>query len=149
MQAAWSQRKTKVFFQTYLQQTWADISFLKSLRSNPNVALDKAYCSAAERKELMNTCYDYVKKFCRMLHARSPMYNEVYSRYDSTDMAGRFHQANMFRIQYQTRRNMISILRTIMALREQEDTVVCNKSNNFQTFLETFSADCRIVSIGR
>ncbi|XP_034486045.1 uncharacterized protein LOC117790649 [Drosophila innubila] len=127
LETAWSKRKTKVYFQTYFQQTWADISFLKSLRSNPNVVMDKAFNSAGERKEIMNTCFDYVNKFCRMLHARSPIYNELYARSDNTEMAARFHQANMFRIQYQTRRNMISILRTIMALREQEDTVRLRK----------------------
>ncbi|KAL7745825.1 hypothetical protein ACLKA6_010017 [Drosophila palustris] len=121
MEAAWSKRKTKVFFQTYFQQTWADIAFLKALRSNPTVVLDKYYSSAGERREMMDDCYDHVKKFCRMLHARSPMYNEVHRRSDNTEMSARFHQANMFRIQYQTRRNMLSILRTITALREQED----------------------------
>lgn len=121
LEAAWSKRKTKIFFQAYFQHAWADIAFLKALRNNPTVVLDKYFKSASERREIMNDGYDHVKKFSRMLHARSPIYNEAYHRFHNTEIAAQFHQANMFRIQYQTRRNMLSILRTITALHKQND----------------------------
>ncbi|XP_034118665.1 uncharacterized protein LOC117577833 [Drosophila albomicans] len=121
LEAAWQQRKKKCFFQTYLHRSWVDVAFLKSLRDNPNVVLENYFSTAAERLNMMNKSCEHLSKFSRMLHARSPMYNEAYERMEYGEKADKFHEANMFRIQYQTRRNMVSILRTITALRAQND----------------------------
>ncbi|KAH8292929.1 hypothetical protein KR044_009164 [Drosophila immigrans] len=121
LESAWHQRKRKFFFQTYLQRSWADVSFLKSLRDNPNLALGNCFGSAGERIELMKKSCELLTKFGRMLHARSPLYNELHERMEYSEMAKKFHEENMSRIQYQTRRNMISILRRITTLRAQND----------------------------
>ncbi|KAH8387080.1 hypothetical protein KR093_004562 [Drosophila rubida] len=122
LEGAWHERKRKFFFQTYLQRSWVDVAFLKALRDNPNVTLDNYFQSAEERLQMLNKTCEQLTKFGRMLHARSPLYNEIHQRMEYPEKAEKFHDENMFRIQYQTRRNMISILRTITALRAQNDT---------------------------
>ncbi|XP_002055232.3 uncharacterized protein r-cup [Drosophila virilis] len=121
LEAARRKRKTKIYYQSYLNDSWIDIAFLKTLRHNPIVLLDKYYNSAHEREKYLNNSYECIKKFTKMLHARSPMYNQNYQRMANPDMLEQMHQDNKNRIQYQTRRNMLSILRTIRALREQKD----------------------------
>lgn len=135
LQHARSQRKTKVYFQTYQNKAWADLMFLKRLRNNPIVLLEKYLRTSPERKRDICRSYDSVKKFTSMLHARSPMYNERY--YRSTPMNQHFHQHNMFRIQYQTRRIMISILRNIQAMRKQKDVAVSRGSGSGSTWVYT------------
>lgn len=124
LEAARRKRKTKIYYQSYLNDSWIDIAFLKTLRHNPIVLLDKYYNSAHEREKYLNNSYECIKKFTKMLHARSPMYNQNYQRMANPDMLEQMHQDNKNRIQYQTRRNMLSILRTIRALREQKDITV-------------------------
>ncbi|EDV95121.1 uncharacterized protein LOC6569538 [Drosophila grimshawi] len=121
LDAARRQRKTKIFHQNYLNGAW------KALRQNPIVLLDKYYNLANERKNYLSATYKRVQKFTRMLHARSPIYNAVHRRCSNPEVLERFHLTNIYRIQYQTRRNMLSILRNIRDLRAQNDTVGLRK----------------------
>jgi len=50
------------------------------------------------------------------------MYKEYFHR--NPQIEARMRDANLFRIQYQTRRNMVSILRTIKVLRGRNDIKV-------------------------
>lgn len=127
MEVARRKRKMKIYNQNYLNGSWIDIAFLKALRNNPIVLLDKYYISAKERREYLNNSYTTTKRFIKMLHSRSPMYNEQYQRLSNPAVMERLHQANMFRIQYQARRNMLSILRTVRSIREQKDVKVSRR----------------------
>ncbi|XP_017872044.1 PREDICTED: uncharacterized protein LOC108619786 [Drosophila arizonae] len=121
MEMARRKRKMKIYNQNYLSGSWIDVAFLKNLRNNPIVLLERYYKSARERREYLNNSYTTTKRFIKMLHCRSPMYNEQYQRLSNPKVMDRLHQANMFRIQYQARRHMLSILRTIREIREQKD----------------------------
>lgn len=55
-----------------------------------------------------------------MLNARSPMY---YARYIKQRSPG-FKEASLYRIQYQTRRDMMTILRTIKEYRIKKNLMV-------------------------
>ncbi|TDG40844.1 hypothetical protein AWZ03_012726 [Drosophila navojoa] len=121
METARRKRKMKIYNQNYLNGSWIDVAFLKALRHNPIVLMDKYYKSAKERREYLNNSYACTKRFIKMLHSRSPMYNEQYQRLSNPRVMDRLHQANLFRIQFQARRSMISILRTIREIREQKD----------------------------
>ncbi|KAH8287064.1 hypothetical protein KR054_001745 [Drosophila jambulina] len=112
-------RKTKNFYQNYLGRNWTDFIFMKTLRSNPQLLVDSNCGSFQERRDSLEKSFQRLKTFARMLHARSPMYNEYYHR--SPVMEARMREANLFRIQYQTRRNMHSILRTVRVLRKRND----------------------------
>ncbi|XP_017056325.1 LOW QUALITY PROTEIN: uncharacterized protein LOC108098116 [Drosophila ficusphila] len=112
-------RKTKIYYQNYLGRNWTDFIFLKTLRRNPNCLLDNNFGSSPARTEHLESSFKRLKTFTRMLQARSPMYNEYYQR--SPRMEFCMREANLFRIQYQTRRNMFSILRTIQVLRKKKD----------------------------
>ncbi|XP_039497996.1 uncharacterized protein LOC120455667 [Drosophila santomea] len=112
-------RKTKIFYQNYLGRNWTDFIFLKTLRRHPNCLLDNNFGSSPDRTEYLEYSFRRLKTFTRMLQARKPMYNEYFQR--NPRIEDRMRQANLFRIQYQTRRNMLSILRTIKVLRRRND----------------------------
>ncbi|EDW44385.1 GM22384 [Drosophila sechellia] len=54
----------------------------------------------------------------KILEARSPMYNIRYQKFTNKKLMDKFRQEYLFRVQYQTRRNMISALRSIRYLRK-------------------------------
>lgn len=118
-------RKTKIFYQNYLGRNWTDFIFLKTLRHNTNLLMDKNFGTSPERREALERSFQRLKSFARMLHARSPMYNEYFQR--SPVMEAQMRESNLFRIQYQTRRNMHSILRTVRVLRNRNDIAVSLK----------------------
>ncbi|XP_017004391.2 uncharacterized protein r-cup [Drosophila takahashii] len=112
-------RKTKIYYQNYLGRNWTDFIFLKTLRRNPNCLLNNNFGSSPQITENLEYSFRRLKTFTRMLQARSPMYNEYFQR--NPRMEARMRDSNLFRIQYQTRRNMQSILRTIQVLRKKND----------------------------
>ncbi|XP_001355050.3 uncharacterized protein r-cup [Drosophila pseudoobscura] len=111
-------RKTKIFYQNYLNRAWTDFIFLKTLRQNPNLLLDHYFGTSEERRKYLDNSFQRIKTFTRMLHSRSPMYNEMRRGHN---LSQRFREENLFRIQYQTHRNMHSILRTIRVLKQHDD----------------------------
>ncbi|XP_017125592.1 uncharacterized protein LOC108144954 [Drosophila elegans] len=112
-------RKTKIYHQNYLGRNWTDFIFLKTLRRNHNCLLDHNFGSSPARTEYLESSFQRLRIFTKMLQARSPMYNEYFQR--DPRMEDSMRAANLFRIQYQTRRNMFSILRTIRVLRKKND----------------------------
>ncbi|XP_046867330.1 uncharacterized protein LOC6641292 [Drosophila willistoni] len=135
LEMARRKRKTKIFYQNYLNRAWTDIFFLKTLRQNPNLLLDRYFGSPTKRGEYLNRSFERVKKFTKMLHSRSPMYNELHQRRGNPRMKSQLHESSLYRVQYQTRRNMHSILRTIRVLRQQED------SKRLRRFVEEVMGD--------
>ncbi|ALC49361.1 r-cup, partial [Drosophila busckii] len=127
LQAARRQRKAKIYYQHYFNRNWVDIAFMQQLRHNPNVTLNKYFKSGQERANYLNCNFNRVKTFTQMLHCRSPVYNETKENIDDWQKNDAFHKANMYRIQYQTRRNMLSILSTIRSIRKQKDTLRLRK----------------------
>ncbi|XP_068159042.1 uncharacterized protein r-cup [Drosophila tropicalis] len=143
LEMARRKRKTKNFYQNYLNRAWTDIFFLKTLRHNPNLLLDRYIGSSAQRGEYLNKSFERVKKFTKMLHSRSPMYNELHQRRGNPHVQSQLHESNLFRVQYQTRRNMHSILRTIRVLRQRED------SKRLRRFVEEVMGDYVAIKTNR
>ncbi|XP_064544843.1 uncharacterized protein LOC135432893 [Drosophila montana] len=106
--------------QVYIDRTWIDILFLKNLRDNPNLLLEQCKNSNGFLRSLTDNQYEIIKKFLKMIHARSPIYYIRYKKYTNMDRLHKFQEALLFRIQYQTRRNMITALKTIKRLREEK-----------------------------
>ncbi|BFG01389.1 uncharacterized protein DMAD_01151 [Drosophila madeirensis] len=121
LEQARRRRKTKIFYQNYLHGSWKDFLFFKTLRQNPNLLLDQYFGSSLEREQYLENSFQRIKTFTRMLHARSPLYNDVPQENRNFKMSQRFREESLCRIQYQTRRNMHSILRTIRFLRRHDD----------------------------
>ncbi|XP_030571073.1 uncharacterized protein LOC115770100 isoform X1 [Drosophila novamexicana] len=107
--------------QVYIDRTWIDILFLKNLRDNPNLLLDQCKNSKGVLRSLTENQYEVIKKFLKMIHARSPIYYVRYKKYANMDRLRKFQEALLFRIQYQTRRNMITALETIRRLRTEKN----------------------------
>ncbi|EDW59536.2 outer dynein arm-docking complex subunit 4 isoform X1 [Drosophila virilis] len=110
------ERRFKTYSQAYLNKSWMDVSFLKSLRENPSLLLKESVESTKYLKRLANEKYKTVRTFTKMLHARCPMYSKHIKTYPNNELYLKNQEENFFRIQYQTRRNMFKILRTIRAL---------------------------------
>uniref|UniRef100_A0A034VLM3 Uncharacterized protein n=1 Tax=Bactrocera dorsalis TaxID=27457 RepID=A0A034VLM3_BACDO len=111
------ERAFRVFNQIYYNKSWIDVLFLKSLRENPNLLLPQNKVSTPFLRNLVNTKYDVVKKFLKMLQARSPVYTEQLRKCPNRKIWEAQRQKHLNHIQYQTRRNMLTILRTIRQLR--------------------------------
>ncbi|EDW75192.2 uncharacterized protein Dwil_GK20040 [Drosophila willistoni] len=93
LEMARRKRKTKIFYQNYLNRAWTDIFFLKTLRQNPNLLLDRYFGSPTKRGEYLNRSFERVKKFTKMLHSRSPMYNELHQRRGNPRMKSQLHES--------------------------------------------------------
>ncbi|XP_017072286.1 uncharacterized protein LOC108108692 [Drosophila eugracilis] len=110
-------RAFDVFNQMYLDRSWLDMIFLKHVRKNPTLLLDQCKKSYEFLQTITTKKYDELKGFLKMLEARSPMYNIRYQKFTNKKLMDKFRQEYLYRVQYQTRRNMISALRTIRYLR--------------------------------
>ncbi|XP_068142320.1 outer dynein arm-docking complex subunit 4 isoform X1 [Drosophila tropicalis] len=117
LEIARRKRAFDVFNQMYMDESWIDVVFLKNLRRNPNLLLNQCKYSKDYLGLLTTKQYETVKKFLKMLHARDPMYYLRYTKYSNKKMLAKFREDYLFRVQYQTRRNMISVLRSIRHLR--------------------------------
>ncbi|KAH8371793.1 hypothetical protein KR093_008843, partial [Drosophila rubida] len=123
--------------QYYINKSWKDVVFLKELRKNPNVLM-KQFNNSKELEILTIHQYRIINKFVKMIHARSPMYYMRYTKHSNKVLSDRFKEAQLSRIQYQTRRNMVSVLRTIKRLRN-ENNISVNKIQRMQQFVKKFS----------
>lgn len=57
------ERRFKTYNQAYLNKSWMDVSFLKSLRENPNLLLKESVESTKYLKRLANEKYKTVRTF--------------------------------------------------------------------------------------
>ncbi|KAH8420689.1 hypothetical protein KR222_000685, partial [Zaprionus bogoriensis] len=109
-------RELNIYNQNYLDKSWRDVAFLKKILSKPNLFLDQFVESKSVLKELANLEYKTVRIFTKMLHTRCPGYSLNMSKFPNQELKAKHNQENLFRLQYQTRRNMFQILRTIRTL---------------------------------
>lgn len=65
-----------------------------------------------------------------MIHARSPMYFMRYKKSANKALLDKFREAVLNRVQYQTRRNMNSVLRIVKRLRTEQNVEVSICQNN-------------------
>ncbi|XP_017042437.1 uncharacterized protein LOC108088926 [Drosophila ficusphila] len=121
LEAARRSRAFDVLNQMFLDRSWIDVIFLKHVRKNPSLSLDQCKKSNEYLKTLTFKKYDEIKKFLKMLEARSPMYNIRYEKFTNKKLMDKFRQEYLFRVQYQTRRNMASALRSIRYLRKTKN----------------------------
>ncbi|KAH8358450.1 hypothetical protein KR093_000391, partial [Drosophila rubida] len=120
-------RHYKIYNHRYLDKLWMDVGFLKEIRENSNLCIKEFVESSTHLKTLADDGYRIVRTFTKMLHTRSPMYcrNSI-----KGELHQKYQQENLFRIQYQTRRNMFKILRTIRSL------IRTNKLQKLKNFVD-------------
>ncbi|ALC45316.1 wa-cup [Drosophila busckii] len=109
-------RLFKIYHQTYLDKCWVDVGFLKRLRKSPNLLPKESRESTPFLRRLTEQNYKTSRTFAKMLHTRCPLYSKFSMNYPNKELYQQHQQKNLFRIQYQTRRNMFKILRTIRQL---------------------------------
>ncbi|KAH8239045.1 hypothetical protein KR032_000244 [Drosophila birchii] len=114
-------RAFDVFNQMFLDRSWFDVIFLKHIQKNPNLLLDQCKNSRYFLRALTLKKYDEIKKFMKMLQARAPMYHLRFQKFTNKKLMDKFREDHLFRVQYQTRRNMISVLRSIRYLRKTKN----------------------------
>ncbi|XP_030379186.1 uncharacterized protein LOC115627604 [Scaptodrosophila lebanonensis] len=143
LEGARRRRMSKIFYQKYLDRAWVDIIFMNALRKSPVLFLDQCTPKYTKRAESLNRSYERVRQLTSMLHRRSPMYNEVYQQQRDPKLMTQFKEANLFRVQYQTRRNLLSILRTIRSLR------VRGESKRLRDFVRDLMGEYVVLKTGR
>lgn len=111
-------RGYSIFCSRYLNKSAIDVKFLKSLTKNKTL-LAPQFESTENLKKILNENYHIVIKFLKMLHARSPLYNEKHKRYMNKTLADSNNKAILFRIRNSTRKNCIVLLNKIKELRKR------------------------------
>lgn len=119
-------RGYKIFNQKYLNKSAIDVSFLKYLKTNKTLLLPQSNVSPV-LKEVVESKYNIVIRFLRMLQARNPLYNEKLKRCPNKARCVKERNDNLSRIQYSTRRMMFIILHNMKRLREQGNTKEISK----------------------
>ncbi|KAH8259549.1 hypothetical protein KR026_006185 [Drosophila bipectinata] len=111
-------RAFDVFNQMFLDRSWVDVVFLRHIRKDPGLLLDQCKNSSEFLRTTTNKKYSEVKTFLKMLEARSPMFYVRHKKFTNPQLMEKFRQDYLYRVQYQTRRNMNSVLRSIKFLRK-------------------------------
>ncbi|EDW10428.2 uncharacterized protein LOC6580681 [Drosophila mojavensis] len=114
-------RAFNVIHQNYLNDSWYDVLFMKNLRNNPSLLLDQCKRSKSFLKTLAFKQYEIIRQFIKMLQSRSPQYYVSFLKFPDKKMLEKNREAYLFRIQYQTHRNMIHDLQHIRKLRKAKD----------------------------
>ncbi|XP_030370081.1 uncharacterized protein LOC115620798 [Scaptodrosophila lebanonensis] len=128
LEIARRKRIFKIYNQTYLNRSWIDVMFLRKLRENSNLLLDQSMESTPCLRQLANRDYKTLRTLTKMLQTRCPMYSSHMEKYPRKDLYEKHKRENLFRIQYQTRRNMFKILKSIRQLISSGEL---NKLNDF------------------
>ncbi|XP_001995190.2 uncharacterized protein LOC6568883 isoform X1 [Drosophila grimshawi] len=136
-------RAFNVIHQTYLNDSWIDVLFMKQLRKNPSLLLDQCKRSKSFLKTLSVKQYEIVRQFIKMLQCRSPLYYVSFLKYPNKKMLEKNREAYLFRIQYQTHRNMIADLRYIRKLRKAGDI------ENLSQYVEKIMGDYYVTKTNR
>uniref|UniRef100_A0A1I8P5K3 Uncharacterized protein n=1 Tax=Stomoxys calcitrans TaxID=35570 RepID=A0A1I8P5K3_STOCA len=121
LELARRRRAFKVCNQIYLKKTWIDVFFLKHLQENKNFLLPQSKGSTPVLHSLCTTKCDEVTKFLKMLQARSPLYAEKLRMCPNKRLGQKRRDEYLNRVQYQTRRTILSQLRAIRRLRNEGD----------------------------
>ncbi|KAH8330278.1 hypothetical protein KR067_000755 [Drosophila pandora] len=116
LEIARRKRHYKIYNQTYLNKCWKDVEFLKKLRNDQKVPPIHTKRSSNYLRQLLNSNYQRVRNMTKMLHTRCPMYAQHQQKYPNEAFWTKQREENLYRIQYQTRRNMFKILRSIRQL---------------------------------
>ncbi|XP_001359766.2 uncharacterized protein wa-cup [Drosophila pseudoobscura] len=143
LEQARRKRCFNIYNQTYLDKCWLDMAYLKDLRGNPNVLPKHSKKSSPYLKNLMDTNYTSARTLTKMLQARCPMYAKYYQRYPNEELHHKQQEENLYRIQYQTRRNMFKILRSIRHL------IQVGSLDKLSTFVEEVMGDYVTVKTHR
>lgn len=116
LEIARRKRQFKIFNQTYLNKSWVDVAFLKKIRDNPNMLISQCKVSSPFLYSLANEKTKTISAFTKMLHTRCPLYCARQKNSANMELHQKTKQENLYRIQYQTRRNMFKILKSIRHL---------------------------------
>ncbi|XP_017836156.1 uncharacterized protein LOC108595437 isoform X1 [Drosophila busckii] len=121
LEAARRQRAFNIAHQTFLNEAWLDVRFMKNLNKNPNLFLRQCKYSKDFLEMFSRKQYAIVRKFIKMIHSRSPLYLASYLKYANNDLRKKSRSAFLNRVQYQTHRNMNADLKKIKELRQKKD----------------------------
>ncbi|XP_017049111.1 uncharacterized protein LOC108093529 [Drosophila ficusphila] len=135
LEIARRKRVFKIYNQSYLNKCWLDVAFLKRLRDDPNVQPKHCKKSSEYLGELLERNYKAERTLTKMLHTRCPMYALHPQKYPNEELYNKQKAENLHRIQYQTRRNMFKILRSIRLL------IRVGELNKLTTFIEEVMGD--------
>ncbi|XP_017013125.2 outer dynein arm-docking complex subunit 4 [Drosophila takahashii] len=135
LETARRKRHFKIYNQSYLNKCWVDVAFLKRLRDDPNVQPKHCQKSSEYLGKLMASNYKAERTLTKMLQTRCPMYALHSQKYPNEGFYNKQREENLYRIQYQTRRNMFKILRSIRLL------IRVGEVNKLSAFIEEVMGD--------
>ncbi|KAH8278359.1 hypothetical protein KR018_000314, partial [Drosophila ironensis] len=142
LEKARRQRHFKIYNQTYLKRCWLDVAFLKRLRNDQNVM--PKHCKQSKFVgSVIEDNYKTVRTLTKMLHTQCPLYAQHRLRYPNEALYTKQQEENLYRIQYQTRRNMFKILRSIRQFIRVGDL------EKLSTFVDEVTGDYTTIKTNR
>ncbi|XP_022230279.1 uncharacterized protein LOC111079410 [Drosophila obscura] len=120
LEIARRKRAFNIFHQTYLNESWVDVLFMKSLLSNPALLLSQCRESSYFLNKISVKQYEIVRKFMKMLQSRSPLYYVNFMKYRNKKLSDRYRESFLYHVQYQTYRTMNAALKRIRVLRKEK-----------------------------
>ncbi|KAH8281047.1 hypothetical protein KR054_008280 [Drosophila jambulina] len=136
-------RYFKNYNATYLNKAWVDVLFLKNLRNDPNVHQKHWKESSVELKKMVESNYKTAQTLTKMLHTRCPMYALNQQKFPNEAIRMKQKDESLYRIQYQTRRNIYKILRSIRLL------IRAGELDKLTTFIEEVMGDYVVTKTHR
>ncbi|KAH8301810.1 uncharacterized protein [Drosophila kikkawai] len=127
MEIARRKRAFNIFHQSYINDSWVDVLFMKMLCKNPNLLLPQCKESSYFLHNISRKQYEIVRKFMKMLQSRSPLYLVNYLKYRNKAMSDRYRESYLYRVQYQTHRTMNTVLKQIRILRKAQKVQLLSK----------------------
>ncbi|XP_034650880.1 uncharacterized protein LOC117890243 [Drosophila subobscura] len=119
LEIARRKRAFNIFHQTYLNESWVDVVFMKSLLNNPALLLSQCKESNYFLNKISVKQYEIVRKFMKMLQSRSPLYYENFIKYRNKQLSDRYRESYLYHVQYQTYRTMNAALKRVRVLRKE------------------------------
>ncbi|XP_030379660.1 uncharacterized protein LOC115627905 [Scaptodrosophila lebanonensis] len=108
-----------VFNYQYLGRSAYDVALLRTLRSDQNFVNPLLRESAPILRDLSINNYATVRKFMKMMHARTPLYCRNYRKCRGKSFCEKNRENYLFRVENQTRRDCFRILREVRQLRRE------------------------------
>ncbi|KAH8344662.1 hypothetical protein KR067_002518, partial [Drosophila pandora] len=100
----------------YMRRNAVDVNLLRELRTNENFLNPLMGSSTPYLRQLNRDQFDTIRRFMKMLHARDPLYNRPACGEIGERTQSRRREANLFHVEYQTRRDCFRMLNEVKAL---------------------------------
>ncbi|XP_017112673.1 uncharacterized protein LOC108136186 [Drosophila elegans] len=114
----------RLYNYNYMGRSADDVALLRHLRSDRNFLDPLRLMTTPPLRQLSEEQYTIVRRFMKMMHARNPLYNRLYTmqrhgRIGEQERRQRLREMHLFHVQYRTRRDCLRMLHELHRRRRE------------------------------